>query len=269
MTVSVKALDVDLKKEEDDHLEISAHQNLFHDYFADPPIYPHKYFRRRLRMSRSLFLRIQAAVEAHEPYFVQRRDNSERFGISSLQKIIDALRMLAYGVTADFIDEYLKIGKTTILRSLKMFVKAIVSIFSEEYLRKPNNDDIARLLADGEKRGFPGLTPTVSYTINDHYYAMRYYLVDGIYPQWATFVKTILTPQGNKKKYFAVVQESARKDVKRAFGVLQARFAIIRGPARFFHIETLNDIMMACVILHNMIIEEERANNEEEEFEYE
>ncbi|XP_042962366.1 uncharacterized protein LOC122296628 [Carya illinoinensis] len=286
---------------------LQAHQNLFCDYFADPPIYPHKYFRRRFRMSRPLFLRIQTAVEAHEPYFVQRRDSSRRLGFSSLQKITAALRMLAYGVAADFMDEYLKIGETIALRSLKMFVKAVVSIFSEEYLRKPNNDDIVRLLAVGEKHGFPesvasydlwiwhaffglpgshndinvldrsfifsdlaqGRTPTVNYTINGHNYAMGYYLADGIYLQWATFVKTISAPQGNKKKYFAAAQESAQKDVERAFGVLQARFAIIRGPARFFHIETLNEIMMACIILHNMIIEDERAANGEEEFEYE
>ncbi|XP_042957996.1 uncharacterized protein LOC122293484 [Carya illinoinensis] len=114
-----------------------------------------------------------------------------------------------------------------------------------------------------------GLTLTVNYTINGYNYAMGYYLVDDIYPQWATFVKTISTPQGNKKKYFAAAQESARKDVECAFGVLQARFAILCGPAWFFHIEIFNEIMMACIILHNIIIEDERADNGEEEFEYE
>lgn len=54
------------------------------------------------------------------------------------------------------------------------------------------------------------------------------------------------------------MQESARKDVERAFGVLQARFAIIKGPARFWQQEDLYFIMMACIILHNMIIEDER-----------
>ncbi|KAF5442224.1 hypothetical protein F2P56_034909 [Juglans regia] len=174
--------------------------------------------------------------------------------------------------------EYLKIEETTALRSLKVFVKVVVSIFSEKYLSKPNNDDIVRLLAVGEKHGFigshsdinvldrsfifsnlaQGNTPTVNYTINGHNYVIGYYFADGIYPQWTTFVKTISVPQGNKKKYFAAAQKSARKDVESAFGVLQARFAIIRGPAPCFHIETLNDIMMACVILHNMIIEDER-----------
>jgi hypothetical protein len=41
-------------------------------------------------------------------------------------------------------------------------------------------------------------------------------------------------PQGNKRKYFAEVQEAIRKDVEHVFGVLQSRFAIICGPARFW-----------------------------------
>jgi len=114
-----------------------------------------------------------------------------------------------------------------------------------------------------------GRAPPVNYTVNGHNYNMGYYLADGIYPQWATFVKTISSPQGNKRKHFAVAQESARKDVERAFGVLQTRFAIVRGPARFWKLEMLKDIMMACVILHNMIVEDERTNNRDEDFEYE
>ncbi|XP_058783310.1 uncharacterized protein LOC131657986 [Vicia villosa] len=87
---------------------------------------------------------------------------------------------------------------------------------------------------------------------------MGYYLADGIYPEWATFVKTISMPQGEKKNSFAQHQESARKDVERAFGVLQSRFAIIRGSARAWHMESLKHTIYACIILHNMIVEDER-----------
>ena len=65
--------------------------------------------------------------------------------------------------------------------------------------------------------------------------------------------------RGNKQIHFAQAQESAIKDVERAFGVLQARFAIVCGPARFWKLEVLKNIMKACIILHNMIVENERT----------
>jgi len=114
-------------------------------------------------------------------------------------------------------------------------------------------------LAEGEG-------PQVIYNINGNDYTMGYYLANGIYPSWATFVKTIPEPQGNKKKYFAKAQEACRKDVERAFGVLQARFAIVREPARVWDEETLQLIMKACVIMHNMIVEDEGID--ENDFNY-
>ena len=53
-------------------------------------------------------------------------------------------------------------------------------------------------------------------------------------------------------------QEACRKDVERAFGVLQSRFAIVAGPARFLNKSVLHDIMTTCIIMHNMIVEDER-----------
>ena len=87
---------------------------------------------------------------------------------------------------------------------------------------------------------------------------MSYYLVDSIYPKWSTIVQTIQQPQGRKKKYFAIKQEARRKDVECAFGDLQSRFAIIVGPAHFWEKHVLHDIMTTCIIMHNMIIEDER-----------
>ena len=234
--------------------------------------------------------------------------------MSSLQKITAAYRILAYGTPTDSIDAYIRIGESTAIKSLRMFVKAVIAMFSDHYLRSPNNINIARFLQTGEQRGLPGMlgsidcmhwkwkncptawqgmytghcheptiileavtsqdlwiwhaffgvpgslndinvldkspvftllanghAPPVNYTINGHEYRMGYYLANGIYPNWSTFVKTIPCPQNLKKKHFAKAQESARKDVERALGVLQARFAIVRGLARFLDEETLAD----------------------------
>ncbi|XP_052203949.1 uncharacterized protein LOC127809225 [Diospyros lotus] len=258
---------------------VEGHERLYHDYFATPCVYE-RFFRRRFRMSRHLFLRIANEVEQHDPYFIQTTDAVGVLGLSSLQKITAAYRILAYRTPADSVDEYIRIGESTAILSLRRFVKAVIAVFGDHYLRPPNNNDITRLLQIGEQRGFPGMlgsidcmhwkwkncptawqanghAPPVNYTINGHEYTMGYYLADGIYPNWSTFVKTIPCPQGLKKKHFAKAQESARKDVERAFGVLQARFAIVCGPVRFWDEETLADIMKACIIMHNMVIEDE------------
>lgn len=46
--------------------------------------------------------------------------------------------------------------------------------------------------------------------------------------------------------------------MERTFGVLQSRFAILKSLARFWYTSCLADIMYACIILHNMIVEDER-----------
>lgn len=52
-------------------------------------------------------------------------------------------------------------------------------------------------------------------------------------------------------------QESCRKDEERAFGVLQSRFGIVASPARVWKKKHLHDIMTACIIMHNIIIEDD------------
>ncbi|XP_038698060.1 uncharacterized protein LOC119995621 [Tripterygium wilfordii] len=56
-------------------------------------------------------------------------------------------------------------------------------------------------------------------------------------------------------------EEAARKDVERAFGVLQSKWAITQDPVRFWDEETVTNIMNCCIILHTMIIEDERHLN--------
>ena len=140
---------------------VEGHERLYRDYFAKSPTYPPNLFRMRFRMNRSLFVRILSNMEVYDPYFVQKNDAVGNIGLSPLQKMIAAIRMLAYGVAADVVDDYVRIGESTAIESLQRFVSTIVAIYFDEYLRSPNSADIARLLAIGERRGFPGMLGSI------------------------------------------------------------------------------------------------------------
>ncbi|POM63486.1 LOW QUALITY PROTEIN: Uncharacterized protein PHPALM_21103 [Phytophthora palmivora] len=86
--------------------------------------------------------------------------------------------------------------------------------------------------------------PQCRFEINGNWYDFGYYLADY-----------------QSQRNFASYQEAARKDVERAFSVLRSRFSIVTGPARFWKKEYLTAIMKTCVILHNMIVEDERGCN--------
>ena len=65
--------------------------------------------------------------------------------------------------------------------------------------------------------------PPCHYQVNDNDYHMGYFLSDGIYPKWATLLQAPRKPVHMKECHFKMRQESVRKDVERAFSVLQAR----------------------------------------------
>ncbi|XP_070660728.1 uncharacterized protein [Malus domestica] len=204
-------------------------------------------------MERHLFNKIMIAVCNHDSYFVQKNDAFGAMSFLLEQKITNALHMLAYGASADQVDEIVRMGKSTILESLMRFYGAIESIYTAEYLQKPIEMDLQWLLKKGEMRGaqndlnvlaqspvfndvLQGKAPKVTYWVNRSQYDGPYYLVDGIYPTWSTM--------SCKEKHFASCQEGCRKDVERCFGILQARWAIVKGAARMFDVESLRSIMI-------------------------
>jgi hypothetical protein len=87
---------------------------------------------------------------------------------------------------------------------------------------------------------------------------MGYYLVDGIYPFWPVFMEGVYVPQQEKHRFFSAKQASVRKDVECACSLLKKRFNILAIPDRSYSQRTLGLIMRAYIILHNMIIDDER-----------
>ena len=101
------------------------------------------------------------AVTSNDRYFQQRRDATGRQGFSPIHKCTAAMRVLAYGTSADALDGYLRMSETVTRNALVKFMEGVISCFHEEYLRSPNKDDLERLLHVGEERGFPGMVGSI------------------------------------------------------------------------------------------------------------
>lgn len=76
--------------------------------------------------------------------------------LSSLQNMIVALRILAYGIASDFINEYLRIGACTEMKSLKKFQ-------SSSWKLSLRILDISRLVATGEINDYPEILGSIEY----------------------------------------------------------------------------------------------------------
>ncbi|XP_058783699.1 uncharacterized protein LOC131658422 [Vicia villosa] len=230
-----------------------GHNRLFNDYFSKNPVYTDVQFRRRFRMHRHVFLRIVDALGNHDEYFQMRVNATGMLGS------INCMHWEWKNCPIAWKGQFCRgdHGKPTI--KLEAVASQDLWIWHAFFGIGGSNNDINVINQSNVFNDIlEGHAPNVQYTVNGAPYNMGYYLEDGIYPEWPTFVKTISMPRGEKKKLFAQHQESAIKDVERAFGVLQSRFAILRGPARVWHMDTLKHTIYTCIILHNMIVEDER-----------
>ncbi|CAL8107891.1 unnamed protein product [Prunus armeniaca] len=252
------------------------------DYFIPTSLYSDVHFRGRYRMQQHLFNKIMHDICNYDEYFVQKRNCAGVLGLFPEQKFTAVIRMLAYGASADQVNEIARMGKSTALESLgkygnrkgqkSIILKAVAGfdtwVWHAFFGVAGSQNDLNVL---GQSPVFNdvlrGEAPKITYEVNNTVYQTRYYLADGIYPRWTTFVKSLSHPRTQKQKLFATYQEGYRKDVERCFGILQARWAIIRGAARMFDEEVLRSIMMTCIILHNMIVEDEYDYEAEEVYE--
>eukprot|EP00934_Nitzschia_sp_Nitz4_P000628 Nitzschia sp. Nitz4//scaffold40_size135432//298//1969//NITZ4_003224-RA/size135432-augustus-gene-0.28-mRNA-1//-1//CDS//3329551159//628//frame0 len=96
----------------------------------------------------------------------------------------------------------------------------------------------------------------VPYQISGEEFQEMFLLVDGIYPAYHRFVKTCPEPSTDAQRYFAAWQEGARKDIERAFGVLQACFQWIKRPLLEWNLQDIAEKACACLILHNMLVQD-------------
>ncbi|GJW63483.1 retrotransposon protein, putative, ty1-copia subclass [Tanacetum coccineum] len=196
-----------------------AEQRLLDDYFGDdetPPNYLEENFKRRYRMSSTLFAQIVNVITGYDDqpipeyfhFFRKGHDATSRGSISAILKCTSAIRQLAYGTTPDAFDD-----------SCGSKIEDLACIF----WGSRGNNDLNVLYGSPLFDDVLADTATKAlFVVNERTYKKGYYLADGIYPTWSSFVKTFSIARDEKRLRFKRVQESARKDIKRAFGVLQA-----------------------------------------------
>jgi hypothetical protein len=81
-----------------------------------------------------------------------------------------------------------------------------------------------------------------------------YILVAGIYPKYSRFVKGMKELIIKKERIMTSWQEGARKDIERAFGILQSKFQWIARPIHLLSLSDISNRVAACLILHNILV---------------
>lgn len=114
-------------------------------------------------MNQPLLEKILSQLQQHDDYFVQKNDGRGVLGLSDIQKITAAMRMLAYGLHVDCVDEYVNIAKRTAIEAFKKFYRGVVHIFEAECLRFSNEVEAARLLHEGSQRGLSRMLGSLDY----------------------------------------------------------------------------------------------------------
>jgi hypothetical protein len=112
-------------------------------------------------MRRPLFERIVERLRTWDRYFDLNYDAVGRAGLSGLQKCVAAIRVLAYGLPHDIVDEYVRIGESTTCEAVKKFCEGIIACYKDQYLRLTNPDDVRRILDRNKERGFPGMLGSI------------------------------------------------------------------------------------------------------------
>jgi hypothetical protein len=92
-------------------------------------------------MRHSIFVKIIKDCKANSNYFKHRRNVVVTMGFSAFQKISTAMRVIAYGIPADYTDEYLRIGQDTTSELVRKFAKMVIRLYGDMYLRAPNKQD--------------------------------------------------------------------------------------------------------------------------------
>ncbi|CAL2265193.1 unnamed protein product [Prunus armeniaca] len=129
---------------------------------------------------------------SRDDYFVQNKNCAGDLGLLPEQKFTAVIQMLAYGSSADQVDEIARMGKSTILESLVRFCDAVENLYTRDYLHRPTPRDPQLLLQKAESRGFPGMIGSI----------------DCMHWQWKNCLAAWQLDYGNRKGQKSIILEA-------------------------------------------------------------
>ncbi|KAI5324263.1 hypothetical protein L3X38_033336 [Prunus dulcis] len=100
--------------------------------------------------------------------------------------------MLAYGASADQMDEIAWMGKSTTLEALVRFCDVVQTLYTKDYLRRPTLRDLQRLLQKVEAQGFSRLIGGI----------------DCMHWQWKNCPTALQGDYGNRKGQKSIILEA-------------------------------------------------------------
>jgi hypothetical protein len=109
-------------------------------------------------MNKDLFMKIVFGVREYDTYFMCKKHYTNLWGFSSIQKCTVSIRCLAYGPPTDVANDYLRMAGLTCLETFTRFCRSVVAA---DYLRAPNKEDTARILAQNATRDFPEMLGSI------------------------------------------------------------------------------------------------------------
>jgi len=109
------------------------------------PICDDRDFEMRFRVPRAVFRRIYLAVK-DKPFFQQRIYATGKLQAHPLQKVVEALRLIAYGEAADPADKYVRLSRTVIAKSTKLLMEFIFKRWGPTFLRRPNQTKLNTIM---------------------------------------------------------------------------------------------------------------------------
>jgi Plant transposon protein len=102
----------------------------------------------------------------------------------------------------------------------------------------------------------------VPFVVSDQSFDQMYVLTDGAYPQFDRFVKPLRFAVQPEEHKFMNWQSAARKDIERAFGILQGKFQAVARPIMLHSIKEVATMVKCCLCMHNMCVADRVMNGD-------